>query len=134
MAVALEVRAPLLDYRVIEFALANVPSRLKVGQEGSRYLQRELARRLLPKTLDLNRKQGFVMPVDDWLKGSWGDLTMEALSSTDAHQWVDPGVARSLLEGHRKGRKNGTRLFNLLTFALWLEGLRDQSAVCGAAA
>lgn len=128
MAFALEMRAPLLDYRIVEFALQRVPSRLKVGQAGSRYLQRELARRLLPPELNLQRKQGFVMPIHEWLAGEWGDATLEALSAPEVGRWLDPKPARALLEGQRKGRTNGVRLFTLLMLALWLEGVAKPAA------
>lgn len=127
MAFALEMRAPLLDYRIIEFALQRVPSRLKVGEAGSRYLQRELARRLLPAELNLQRKQGFVMPIHEWLAGEWGDATLEALSMPEVGRWLDPKPARALLDGQRKGRTNGVRLFNLMMLALWLEGVARPS-------
>ena len=134
MAFALEMRAPLLDYRIVEFALNSVPSSLKVSPTGARFLQRELARRLLPSTLELNRKQGFVMPVNQWLNGDWGDIALDSIMSTEARRWIDPSVAKSLLVGQRKGRTNGGRLFALLMFGLWLEGLRDPSPACGALA
>lgn len=125
MAFALEMRAPLLDYRIVEFALSQVPSPLKATAEGSRYLERELARRVLPPMLDLNRKQGFVMPIHDWLRGEWGAAAIAAVERPDVKRWIDGSVARSLLAGQRKGRTNGVRLFGLLMFALWVEGLHD---------
>ena len=128
MAVALEMRAPLLDYRIIEFALRRVPSHLKVADSGSRFLQRKLARRLLPPSLDLDRKQGFVMPIHEWLRGEWGAATVEVMRSPLASAWIEPAVADDLLKGQRKGRTNGIRLFTLLMFALWLEGAHSNEA------
>lgn len=124
MAVALEMRAPLLDYRLVEFAVGRVPSHEKVTTGGVRFLQKRLAKKLLPPQLDLQRKQGFVMPVHDWLRGAWGTATVEAVRSAGVREWVDPAVAENLLHGQRRGRTNGVRLFTLLMFALWIEGLR----------
>ena len=60
---SLEIRAPLLDHRIIEFVFRQIPGRFKLtGKEGKIFL-RILAQKLLPKELDLNRKQGFSPPL-----------------------------------------------------------------------
>ena len=123
MAFALEMRAPWLDYRIVEFALTRVPSPLKVTLTDSRRLQRQLAARVLPPALDLNRKQGFVMPINQWMAGAWGDHTLDVLAATAAKEWLDLGLVGRLLAGQRRGRTNGVRLFACLMFGLWLEGL-----------
>jgi asparagine synthase (glutamine-hydrolysing) len=124
MAFALEMRAPFLDYRVVEFALQKVPSNLKVTVDASRRLQRELARKLLPPQLEMNRKQGFVMPIHEWFSGDWGDEVAELVRNDEVQEWLDPNIADDLLRGQRKGRTNGLRLFSIAMFALWLQGIR----------
>ena len=125
MAFALEMRAPFLDHRVIEFALQKVPSHLKATTAGSRFLQRELARRILPRNLDLVRKQGFVMPIHQWFAGSWGQEFESVIRASELTEWIDRRVAMDLLRGHRRGRTNGLRLFMITMFALWLSSLRQ---------
>jgi asparagine synthase (glutamine-hydrolysing) len=127
MAFALEVRAPWLDYRIIEFAINKVLSFHKVCLTGTRWLQRKLADRLLPASLDLNRKQGFVMPVHEWMRGSWGDMTLEVLNKSQAREWINADFVEALLRGQRRGYSNGVRLFACLMFALWLERLKTHS-------
>jgi asparagine synthase (glutamine-hydrolysing) len=67
MLCSLEVRAPFLDARVIDFAFARVPNRLRVTLAERKILLKRLARRLLPPTLDIDRKQGFTIPLSKWL-------------------------------------------------------------------
>ena len=68
MAHSLEVRAPLLDHRLIEFAFSEVPAHWKVEGGQSRRLQRLLGRAWLPPDLDIQRKQGFSIPVNERLR------------------------------------------------------------------
>jgi len=67
MLCSLEVRAPFLDSRVIEFAYERVPNRLRVTPKDRKILLKRLARRLLPPDLDIDRKQGFTIPISKWL-------------------------------------------------------------------
>ena len=76
---SLEVRAPLLDYRIIEFAFGRVPDRLRATSTERKILLKMLARRLLPAALDIQRKQGFSLPLNRWFKGEWGDYLRDVL-------------------------------------------------------
>jgi asparagine synthase (glutamine-hydrolysing) len=67
MLCSLEVRAPFLDTRIVEFAYGRVPNRLRATRHERKILLRSLATRLLPPALDLNRKQGFTIPISTWL-------------------------------------------------------------------
>lgn len=118
MLTSLEVRAPWLDPRLIEFAFAEVPDRLRATARERKILPRRLAARLLPPTLDLTRKQGFSLPLDAWFKGDWGTFIRDVL--TDPQQnLLDRGVVKSLVTGQRRGRANMHRLFALAMFELW---------------
>lgn len=67
MLCSLEVRAPFLDRRVVDFAYERVANRFRVTLRERKILLKSLARRLLPPTLDINRKQGFAIPMSQWL-------------------------------------------------------------------
>lgn len=121
MAHSLEVRAPFLDHRLIEFAFGRVPSEWKVHGGQSRRLQRMIARQWLPADLDINRKQGFSIPINEWLRaeGELGLMSrMEGLPDM-----VDLDEVRALVRGHLAGRANGGRLFSLLMLALSMRNL-----------
>lgn len=116
MAHSLEVRAPFLDHRLIEFAFSSVPSRWKVHGTESRRLQRTLARRWLPKGFDLNRKQGFSIPINEWLRRETESSLMRRMECLP--DVIDRGEVRRLVKGHLGGRANGGRLFALLMLAM----------------
>ena len=65
---SLELRAPFLDHRVLEFAFGRVPSSLKTTFMSRKIFLKKLAKKLLPPNFDRQRKQGFGVPLDEWLK------------------------------------------------------------------
>lgn len=115
---SLEIRAPWLDVRLIEFAFGRVPDHLRATARERKILPRMLAAKLLPPRLDLTRKQGFSIPLPSWLKGSWGPFVESVLREADPGLF-DQGTVQSLLAGQRKGRANAARLFCLTMFELW---------------
>jgi len=116
---SLEVRAPLLDYRVIEFAFGRVPNHFRVTTKERKILLRKLASRLLPQHLDLSRpKRGFSLPLRDWFKGDWGGYVEEVLSEADKGIF-DLNTVRALIKGQEHGYNNTERLFALTMFELW---------------
>jgi asparagine synthase (glutamine-hydrolysing) len=77
-----------------------------------------LAARLLPRELDLHRKQGFSLPLDSWFHGDWGRYIESVLVDADARLFDRRMIGR-LLDGQRRGRANTQRLFALTMFELW---------------
>jgi asparagine synthase (glutamine-hydrolysing) len=115
---SLEVRAPLLDYRVIEFAFGKVPSGLKATVSGRKLLLKKLAARLLPPAFDTRRKQGFAIPLASWLREpAWLGFFRDVLLAPDP--FFSRKLVAGLLDGHLKGRSNSERLFALVLFELW---------------
>ena len=116
---SLEVRAPLLDVRLIEFAFGRVPSHLKTTATSRKVLLKKLCSRVLPPEFDQQRKQGFSIPLAHWLqRGPWQDFFQEVLLNSDDSPF-DRKFVRSLIEGQAKGRANSERLFSLVLFELW---------------
>lgn len=69
MAVSIESRVPFLDHRIVEFA-ATVPSYIKMKELRLKHIEREVARRFLPREIvDRKDKQGFYPPIPLWFKG-----------------------------------------------------------------
>ena len=123
---SLEVRAPLLDFRLIEFAFGKVPSQMKATATNRKVLLKKLTARLLPLEFDQQRKQGFSIPLDSWLQsGPWLECFREVLLD-DSQILFDGHVIEGLFEGQSKGRFNGERLFGLVMFELWRREYRVQ--------
>ena len=115
---SLEVRAPLLDHRLIEFAFGRVPSHLKTTVSDKKILLKRLAARVLPPEFDRQRKQGFSIPLDEWLKsGPFRDLFWDTLASPNC--LFDRRTVQGLLKGQDRNLSNGERLFALVQFELW---------------
>jgi len=115
---SLEVRAPLLDHRMIEFAFGQVPSRLKATPHEKKILLKRLATKVLPPEFDRQRKQGFSIPLAAWLKaGPWRSYFRDVL--LDQRCMFDRKSVAQLFLGQDRGRHNQERLFGLVQFELW---------------
>jgi asparagine synthase (glutamine-hydrolysing) len=118
MLASLETRAPFLDHRIIELAFGSLPDAFKADFRRRKILLRHLGARLLPRQLVLNRKQGFSIPLNNWLAGAWGEPMREILRNAD-RDLFHPSAIDRLLEGQQRGYSNAHRLFTLVMFELW---------------
>ena len=81
-------------------------------------LLKHLGSRILPKTLTLNRKQGFTLPLASWFKGEWGTYAEEILMEADPAIFKIKEI-ENLFIWQRHGYANADRLFALMMFELW---------------
>jgi asparagine synthase (glutamine-hydrolysing) len=115
---SLEMRAPFLDHKLLNFAFRDVPSKLKATEFDRKILLKDLAARLLPAEFDKQRKQGFSIPMQEWLKGgAFKDYFYDILC--DSKCSFDSATVKNLLRGQEKGRQNGERLFALVMIESW---------------
>lgn len=117
MIPSLEVRAPFLDSRIIEFAFGRVPDAQRATRDARKVLLRRLGARLLPAALDLTRKQGFSVPMESWLGGAWAPLLDAAARRRSL--LLDAAVLPGLQQRLSRGEALGDRLFSLLFLSLW---------------
>jgi len=118
MLSSLEMRSPLLDYRLIEFAYGKVPSNLKATPHEGKLLLKRLAQHVLPPEFDLRRKQGFSIPLDVWISaGPWQAFFREVLLGADTIFARD--AVEKLFDGQARGYSNSERLFALVFLELW---------------
>lgn len=116
---SLEIRAPFLDYKIIEFAFSKVPARLKTNHIEKKIILKEIAKIILPKEFDFNRKHGFSIPLSDWLKnGPWLKYFEDVLLSSSQNIF-NKEIIIKLLKGQKCGFENSERLFALVLFELW---------------
>lgn len=121
MAVALEVRCPLLDWRILEFAL-SLPASMKLGAEGGKRILRALLARHVPRDLWDRPKAGFSVPIEAWLRGPLRDWAEALLDERGLREGgllaVQP--VRRLWAQHQAGTHNHERvLWSLLMFQAW---------------
>ena len=115
---SLEVRAPFLDRKLVEFAFGAVPTNMKTSAYNSKILLKNLAKKILPKDFNQHRKQGFSIPIDKWLReDKFKDFFHDIL--LDPNCLFDKKIVSSLLKAQDNGRNIGERLFALVMFELW---------------
>lgn len=120
MASSLELRAPWLDIDVIEFAFSKVPSKLKTTIDGTKILTKLLAKEKLPSNLDIDRKQGFSIPLNDWIKDKWYEHFENEISDLD-DRLFNKEFAMRILSDTKKGYTNSNRLFALVILNKWMK-------------
>ena len=128
MAVALEVRCPLLDRAVADLA-GHVPPHLLMPRNRPKGLLRRLAAEFLPDDVVRRPKRGFAVPIGHWMRAELKDPLADHLASPAlASLGVDTAVARGVFDEHQSGRADRThRLFSLLQLAIFAE-TRDAAA------
>jgi len=123
MACSLEVRSPLVDKKIVEFA-ASLPPRMKIKGRTLKYLLREVAKRYLPQDISQMPKQGFGFPIGAWLRGDLRRLTEQRLKRSklvEAGTFNEASITRILHE-HTSGRVDHSyRLWLLLNLEIWHE-------------
>jgi asparagine synthase (glutamine-hydrolysing) len=123
MAHSLEVRPPLLDHRIVEFA-ARLPERLKIEGSRQKIILKSLMRDKLPASILKRKKAGLDIPAHEWFRGPllpiFEDTVNErAVRDTGLFEY---SAIQQLLSDHKSRRINaGYQLWALLTLFLWLK-------------
>jgi len=121
MAHSLEVRAPLLDHRILEFA-ARLPSGLKMDARRGKLPLRALAAKRLPPSIAQLPKRGFSIPAARWLRAELRPIVEEILfgGHNGLSEFVDVTRLRALWHEHLSGRRDhNVFLWGLMMFGLW---------------
>ena len=121
MAHSLEVRAPILDHRVIEFA-ASLPVQLKYNQGEKKYILKQAFQKMLPPEVMYRKKMGFSVPLAEWLRGELKTFAENYFFTDNSglSNFIKIEHLRKIWEDHQAGKRNyGTNLWCLLMFELW---------------
>jgi asparagine synthase (glutamine-hydrolysing) len=121
MANSLEVRAPFLDHKLVEFA-AGLPPAMKMHGFTTKYILKKTLERILPREILYRPKHGFAVPISEWLQGELSGLLHEVLLDPTAlgRGYFHPEQVVRLIQEHESGQMDhGTRLWVLLNLELW---------------
>ncbi len=116
MAVSLEAREPLLDYRLVEFA-AKLPAGMRLRGGQGKWLLKRAMERYLPKDILYRPKMGFVTPISAWFRGALADEAARLASSRvlAGTGWFNAATIARLADDHRSGRADhGRTLWQLV--------------------
>ena len=127
MATSLETRAPFLDVDVMELAF-SMPSRLKLRDHERKYILKRALRGILPDCILQRKKEGFSIPMKQWLKRELSDLMNDLLSPARVARrgLFEPAAVGRLIREHQIGRENHAHtLFPLMVFERWAQAFMD---------
>ena len=128
MASSLEVRAPFCDHRIVEESLRLSP-RAKMPRGRLKGLLKTAFAGVLPREVLTHRKQGFMIPLGQWLRGHL-QPTLDDLLAPDcvrARGFFDPDAVDVLKHEHLSGaRTHADRLWTLMMLELWMREYLDE--------
>lgn len=121
MACSLEVRAPLLDYRLIEYVL-GLPSSQRLRGLTQKYIFKKSLKNIVPANILHRPKKGFGIPLGRWLRTDLSELAHDELApdKLKRENIINPEYVQRLLKEHSGGiRDNRKQIWTLLCFELW---------------
>ena len=122
MSVSLETRVPFLDHELVEFAL-RIPKSAKIRNGQGKWLLRQILYKHVPKEIVERPKQGFSLPLDDWLRGplrEWAEGLLEEKVLRE-QGFLDVSIVRHMWQEHLSERRNWQYLlWNVLMWQAWL--------------
>jgi len=121
MAHSIEIRSPLLDYRMLEFA-ATLPDYLKLDKQKGKVVLRDLSRKRLPKEILDQPKTGFSIPAAEWLRGDLRPMMEEAISNKTGliASTLEKNVLTKIWQEHcTAARDHSVFLWGVLMLDMW---------------
>jgi asparagine synthase (glutamine-hydrolysing) len=121
MASSLEVRAPFLDYTLVEY-ICSLPPNFKLHYFSPKYLLKKLMAGKLPDEIINRKKKGFGIPLSKWLKTDLKVLMTDLLAKNkiDREGFFDSQYIENLMKEHLAGKvDNRKKLWSLMVFEMW---------------
>ena len=123
MAFSLEARAPLMDYRIVEFA-RSLPTDFKYKDGVAKRILKDILYEYVPKSIFDRPKAGFAIPLSHWFRGALKSYVLDKLTTKNlsAIPNLNVTVAQNHLHSHLKGTANHYALiWNLIVLVNWME-------------
>jgi asparagine synthase (glutamine-hydrolysing) len=130
MANSVELRVPLLDHKVLEFA-ARLPRNQKIRRWTMKYLAKKALRRHVPEAILGRRKAGFPVPYREWLRTSLRDWASDILLDhrTLSRGYFQKHMVEELIKLNLNGGDYSKELFSLVVLELWHRTFADHDSV-----
>ena len=120
MANSIELRVPLLDHKVLEFA-ASLPSNFKLNGLTTKFILKKALSERIPKEIRNRKKTGFPVPYESWLRTDLKDLVWNVLMDgrTTDRGYFSKAAIEGLLRANSNGNNCSKDIFSLLSLELW---------------
>ncbi len=120
MANSLELRVPLLDHKVLEFA-ASLPSKFKLSGTTTKFILKRALSERIPKEIRDRKKTGFPVPYEMWLRKDLKEIVWNVLTDrrTIARGYFSKEAVEGLLRANSNGSDRSKDIFSLLCLELW---------------
>jgi asparagine synthase (glutamine-hydrolysing) len=127
MANSIELRVPLLDHKVLEFA-ASLPPDFKVHGFSTKYIAKKTLSRRVPKEILKRKKAGFPVPYEKWLRTDLRDWVHDLLldSRTIGRGYFQRSAVEKLLDQDARVRDYSKEVFDLAVLELWHREMLDK--------
>ena len=127
MAHSLEVRVPLLDHKLVEFA-ATIPPELNLNGSSGKQVFKKGMRGILPDEVIDRPKRGFAVPLATWFRGELEGFARDLLLSRRCRERniFNSAYVERLLDLHRGGRPLDLQLWTLMSFEMWCRTFIDK--------
>ena len=122
MANSLELRVPLLDINVFNYA-KTIPTKYLVNKKETKSIFRKIANEKIPSEWASRRKLGFPVPFSKWIKEEkYYKKVKQAFNQDYVIDFFDRDKINKLLEEHFENKKNnGRKIYNIYTFLIWYQ-------------
>jgi asparagine synthase (glutamine-hydrolysing) len=120
MANSLELRVPLLDHKVLEFA-ASLPPEMKLNGHRTKYILKKALSKRIPKEIRSRKKAGFPVPYGSWIRTELKDIVWDVLmdSRTTSRGYFSRDGIEKMLQANSQGADYSKEIFSLLSLELW---------------
>jgi asparagine synthase (glutamine-hydrolysing) len=130
MANSLELRVPLLDHRLLEFA-ASLPAHYKLKGFTLKYIWKKALSKRIPDAILKRRKAGFPVPYESWLRNEFRETVRSILTDQQTTQrgYFDKTSVEKLINANHQRGAYAKEIFSLVTLELWHRMFLDGTAV-----
>jgi len=121
MANSLEVRCPLLDHRIVEFAL-GIPLQMKISLKSKKIILKEIACEMLPNPILKRPKKGFSVPLKEWFRTDLKHVISSIIkeNASEIKSFFNLKFVKQIISIHQNGIADYSRIiWLLLNFVLW---------------
>ena len=130
MANSIELRVPLLDHRLLEFA-ASLPSSFKLKGFSTKHILKKTMSQRIPQAILNRKKTGFPVPYESWLRNDLKDLVWGVLTDRETinRGYFSKDAVERLLLANSKGSNYSKEIFSLLSLELWQRAFLEREQV-----